>query len=46
MQHDDITGKPIGMGWDELIEGGHEHQPHTPATAKPETTVGRAPRRR
>lgn len=35
MQHDDLTGKHIGMGWGEMIGGGHEH--HMPAPAKPDT---------
>jgi len=35
MQHDDLTGKHIGMGWGEMIGGGHEHHQHVPA--KPDT---------
>jgi hypothetical protein len=44
MQHDDLTGKHIGMGWGEMIGGGHEHHQHTPA--KPDTAGGRSALRR
>jgi hypothetical protein len=39
MQHDDLTGKHIGMGWGEMLGGGHEHHQHMPA--KPDTTAAR-----
>ena len=39
MQHDDVTGRHIGMGWGEMIGGGHEH--HMPAPAKPDTASRR-----
>ncbi len=39
MQHDDLTGKHIGMGWGEMLGGGHEHHQHMPA--KPDTMAAR-----
>ena len=39
MQHDDRTGRHIGMGWGEMIGGGHEHHQHAPS--RPDTTSAR-----
>jgi hypothetical protein len=33
MQHDDLTGRHIGMGWGEMIGGGHDHRQHASLTA-------------
>jgi hypothetical protein len=39
MQHDDRTGRHIGMGWGEMIGGGHAHHQHAPS--RPDTTSAR-----